>query len=149
VLTTTSEYALRALIFVARECDKGPVLARQIAAATGIPGNYLSKILRELVRAGVLDSTRGIGGGFRFVRPTSELKLAEILAPFESTLQLDRCPFGNGKCSDDNPCNAHEHWRPLRTAVHHFLENTTLEQIAADSRPDAACEPVHGGAALR
>ncbi len=126
----TSEYALRALIFIARECQDEPVLARQIAESTGIPGNYLSKILRELVRVGVLDSTRGIGGGFRLLRPTEELRLAVILAPFESTLQYDRCPFGSGTCSDENPCNAHEHWRPLRAAVHQFLENTTLEQIA-------------------
>ena len=126
----TSEYALRALIHVAHNSHKGPVLAREIADDTGIPGNYLSKILRELVRAGILDSTRGIGGGFRLLRPTSELRLADILGPFENSLQKDRCPFGNKECSDDHPCPAHDHWRPLREAYIHFMDRTTLEQVA-------------------
>ena len=131
MITTTSEYALRALIHIARRSDNEPVLAREIAADTGIPNNYLSKILRELVRVGILGSTRGIGGGFRMLRPASELHLADLLTPFESSLQKDRCPFGHNECSDDHPCAAHEHWRPLREAYIHFMDRTTLEQIAA------------------
>jgi Rrf2 family protein len=131
LITTTSEYALRALIHIARRNNNEPVLAREIAADTGIPNNYLSKILRELVRVGILGSTRGIGGGFRMLRPASELHLADLLAPFEGSLQKDRCPFGHNECSDDHPCAAHEHWRPLREAYIHFMDRTTLAQIAA------------------
>ena len=64
--------------------------------------------------------------------------IPDILGPFENSLQKDRCPFGRQQCSDENPCAAHQHWRPLREAYIRFMDQTTLEQVAAQERSSHA-----------
>ena len=69
MLSKTSEYALRAVLFLARESRDIPVPAGDIATGLDVPANYLSKILHTLSRAGVVSSERGPGGGYRLARP--------------------------------------------------------------------------------
>ena len=88
-----------------------------------------AKVLRDLVHAGVLSSTRGIGGGFRLRRRATSLKLIDIIRPFEDVFASKRCPFGHVRCSDDNPCSMHERWKPVKTAFQTLLEETTLSEI--------------------
>jgi Rrf2 family protein len=135
VLSKTTEYALRAVATIARAGGKEPVLARDIAVEGEIPTKYLSKILRDLVRAGVLDSTRGIGGGFRLRRPAETLKLIDVVAPFEDVLAARRCPFGNDECSGDDPCTMHEQWRPVAEAFRTLMEKTTVADIIRKEEP--------------
>ena len=68
ILSQTAEYALRAVLAIAREADGKAVGAARIAAELGIPANYLSKTLHQLARAGILESARGKLGGFRLAR---------------------------------------------------------------------------------
>ncbi len=129
MLSRTSEYALRALIHLARHDDEWPISGVRIAAETGIPPKYLSKILGDLVRGGILDSSPGKTGGFRLRRSAKQLSLLGVLAPFE---QFDRrrCPFGNADCSEANPCNAHEQWKKVIETEQRFLMKTTVHDIA-------------------
>lgn len=129
MLSLTSEYALRAMIHLAQRENEWPVTGKQIAREAGIPAKYLSKILGDLVRAGVLESTRGIGGGFRMSRPAKKLSLFEVLAPFES-FQVRRCPFGNKQCGDENPCLAHDRWKKVVEAELSFLQGTSVLDVA-------------------
>ena len=65
MLTQTGEYAVRALVYMARKGSDGFSGVKEIAEAAGVPSNYLAKILQQLVRARVLDSQKGFGGGFK------------------------------------------------------------------------------------
>lgn len=129
MLTLTGEYALRGLIYMAQHGADRPITGNEIAARTGIPPKYLSKILGSLVRAGVLESTRGIGGGFQMTRPPKRISLFEVLAPFEQ-FQRRRCPFGNQLCSEDDPCQAHDRWKRVIDAQLRFLNNTSVHDVA-------------------
>lgn len=129
MLTMTSQYALRAMVHLARHEDDWPVPGREIAAQTQIPAKYLSKILGDLVRAGVLSATRGLGGGFRMVRPAGETALYDVLTPFES-FELRQCPFGNKECGETDPCLAHHDWKKVIEAQHGFLKATTVQDVA-------------------
>lgn len=129
MLSMTAQYALRAFVFIATHGDQHPVLAKDIAAHTGVPQHYLSRILRDAVRAGLLDSARGVGGGFRLSRPADRIKLFDILSPFDDVLDRSRCPFGQPRCNDQNPCGFHEYWKPISTAYRKMLEETTLAEI--------------------
>jgi Rrf2 family protein len=133
MLTTTSEYAIRAMIHITQNAEQGPVLAREIAAATGVPANYISKILRDLAHEGILHSTRGVGGGFRLARPARHIAMADIVTLFESSSFRNRCPFGMPACTEDTPCGAHEYWRGVKQAYDKFLDRTTLAVVAAKS----------------
>ncbi len=129
MLTLTSEYALRALIYLAQHADSWPIPGRRIAEHADIPPKYLSKILGDLVRFGVLESSPGKTGGFRLRNSAKETKLYEVLSPFE---QFDRrrCPFGNNECSDDNPCLAHSKWKQVVELEQRFLRETTIHEVA-------------------
>src|SRR5262249_47761223 len=105
----TAQYALRALVYIAGQDPDRPVLAREIAQRTGVPLHYLSRILRDAVRHGLLDSTRGVGGGFRLARPPKKVALIDVLMPFDDILARARCPFGQPRCSDHHPCGFHEY----------------------------------------
>ena len=131
MLTLSSEYALRAMVLLARHADEWPVSAQHIAEQSGIPRKYLSKILADLARAGLLEGSRGKRGGFRMTRSPKEIRLFEVLAPFEPVLTHRRsCPFGNVVCGDDDPCAGHHRWKPVREAYQRFLSETTVHDVA-------------------
>lgn len=145
MLTQTSRYALRAAYCIARLSDAGPIQAREIARETHIPANYLHKILRDLVRRGILHSSRGVGGGFRLNRTQNRITLHELVDPFEDTHERSRCPFGNRHCGTSNPCPVHEHWAEILSRYERFLRNTSLADLTAKSAwvfPDAPGESV-------
>ena len=82
MLSITSQYALRALSHLARQTD-GAVLGRDLAESVEIPANYLSKVLLTLRNAGLVDTTRGSGGGYRLRRPANEIHLIDVVELFE------------------------------------------------------------------
>ena len=117
------------MAYVAAQPPDRMVLAREIADKTNVPIPYLSRILRDAVRHGLLVSTRGIGGGFRMARPPDRIKLFEVLGPYEDIAQPAKCPFGQARCNDDNPCGIHEFWKPIASAFRTMLNDTTLADV--------------------
>ena len=133
-MTRTGEYAIRAVIHLAKNPDEWPISGKRIAEEAGIPPKYLSKVLGDLVRAGVLMSTRGKSGGFRMMRTPRQTKLIDVLAPFEQFKQR-RCPFGNQCCSDEYSCLAHTEWKKVIKVERDFLSKTTIYQVATEKTP--------------
>jgi Rrf2 family protein len=129
VFSKTAEYALRAVVTIARAEDGRPVLAKEIADKGKVPPKYLSKVLRDLVRAGILSSSRGIGGGFKLKKKSGALKLIEVVRPFDEVVTMRHCPFGKSRCSDENPCPLHYQWKPVVGGIEKFLEQTTVDQL--------------------
>ena len=129
MLSLTSEYALRALIHLARNEADWPIPGRAIAEAAQIPPKYLSKVLGDLVRNGILDSSPGRTGGFALRRSPANLTLFEVLSQFEP-FNRNRCPFGNKQCNDLDPCLAHHEWTKVVDAERSFLQRTTIFEIA-------------------
>ena len=131
MFSRTAQYALRAMIFLARNTDQRPVSGPRIAVSAEIPRKYLSAILADLVRAGLLEGTRGKCGGFQMTQAAIMIRLADVVAPIEP-INKDRknCPFGNAMCSDSEPCAAHGQWKKVKAAATRFLEDTTLKTVA-------------------
>ncbi len=132
MLSQTCEYALRAVTYIGQHGHDGPVLAKVIAEHSGIPLRYLQKVLRDLVRSGVLASSRGIGGGFRLGRDAKDIRLADVLAPFDDILPRTACPFGNPECGVSNPCPIHDRWLGVVTVYKAFLETTTIGDLISN-----------------
>lgn len=95
-----------------------------------VPANYRAKILNQLTRAGLLASTRGRAGGFRLSRPASDIRLADVVAPFEPA-SARTCILGRARCQDAVPCAAHAGWRDLGRARDEYLRGTTVADVAA------------------
>ena len=139
MLSQTSEYALRAVLYLAESEADEPVPAAQIAKALEIPANYLSKTLRTLVRSGVLASGRGPAGGFRLARAPHRITLQTVVAPFDGMTDQRRCLLGRPQCTDRNACRAHDAWKRTSEQVAQFFRSTTvgdlLSPAAAPSTP--------------
>lgn len=129
MLSGTAEYALRAVVYLAGRPRKERVRATQLADAIDVPPNYLSKILHELVRAGVLESTRGKLGGFRLARDPQELSLLQVVAVFDPITQWRRCLLGRPECSDRHPCPVHHRWKATAEEIARFFHETTLAAL--------------------
>ncbi len=129
LLSQTCEYTLRAVAYIAQHEAEGSVLAREIAAANDIPLKYLQKILRELVRAGLLTSVRGIGGGFRLEAAARKAPLAAFVAPFEDVVGRTTCPFGKPKCGAGDTCPIHDHWIGVVEAYRDFMDTTRVTDL--------------------
>jgi Rrf2 family protein len=132
MLSQTSEYALRATVYVAGHATDRLVPVGEIADALKVPTNYLSKILHLLARAGVLASVRGPHGGFRLAVPPSRLPLSRIVAEFDHFISpRKRCLLGRPECSDVNPCGAHHKWKDIAHEVQTFFKGTTVADVLA------------------
>ncbi len=130
MLSTTAEYALRALISLAQEPDKA-TLGRDLAVSSGVPANYLSKILLDLKKAGFVQAVRGTGGGYRLGRPPGEVHLIEVVEFVDGAAARPGCFLaGSDACSDADPCLAHDRWAVVRDQYVAFLESTTLADVS-------------------
>jgi Rrf2 family transcriptional regulator, iron-sulfur cluster assembly transcription factor len=131
MLNQTAEYALRVVVALSRLGPEESAQAGALATALGLPANYLSKILHQLAAAGVLESRRGRGGGFRLAAPASRLALADVVAPFDDVAHYRDCALGNRVCSERTACAVHARWKPIAESILTMLRETTVEELAA------------------
>lgn len=131
MLTTTSEYALRALIHLARLPKEGSILGRDLAKQGRIPRDYLVKILVALRNVGMVEAVRGQGGGYRLVKPAKQIPLIDVVEAFEGIRSRPGCLLGeNPECSDEHPCSAHAAWKQVLGVYMEFLTTKTIADIA-------------------
>jgi len=93
VFSQTTEYALRTIVYLATQ-NGAPRTTRQIAEAARIPAGYLSKVLQVLVRAKIVNSQRGVNGGFTLARPPDELSALDVINAVDPIRRIERCPLG-------------------------------------------------------
>lgn len=93
MISQTTEYALRAVVWLASHPDR-PLTAQRIAEATRVPAGYLAKVLQGLSRAGLLRSQRGLGGGFTLARAPSALSIWEVVQAVDPIRRITQCPLG-------------------------------------------------------
>lgn len=145
MLTATSEYALRAMVVVAREDGEVSVSSRRVSRLSGVPAKYLSKILATMVRGGLLTAERWRGGGFRLGRSAAKIRLLEVIAPFEPMNMGWGCPLGTwpartgplAGCMSDGRrfaspmTGSFARQRPTRISwrIRDFLKNLTLPSL--------------------
>jgi Rrf2 family protein len=132
MLSQTAEYALRAVLAIARARGEA-VGAAALAKQVGVPPSYLAKTLNALVRNGVLVGTRGRNGGFRLAKRPSQIALLDVVSPFDDIGPGRRCLLGRATCSDQNPCAAHARWRGVSQRIGDFFAETTVEDVSAGS----------------
>lgn len=135
ILSRTAIYALNAVLHLAEHRGEDPVRVDDMAEALGVPRNYLSKILHVMARAGLLESARGPRGGFALVRDPATVTLAEVVDPFDDLTRASGCLLGRERCSEDNPCAAHERWKGVSASVKAFFQETTVLDLTIEGVP--------------
>lgn len=109
--------------------DKLPVNASDLAAETEIPVHYLNKIMRRLVDADFVISSKGHGGGFRLARAASKISYLDVLKVAGYDTEDKRCVFGRGECSSSHPCPMHDSWSSLNNNFVVWARKTTLASL--------------------
>lgn len=95
MVSQTSEYALRAVVYLATRAEEGPAAAQEIAEATQVSVGYLQKVLRQLARHGILTAQRGSGGGFALAKVATAISVLDVLRASDTPItRIERCPLG-------------------------------------------------------
>ncbi|MFI9149409.1 RrF2 family transcriptional regulator [Streptomyces sp. NPDC053367] len=143
-ISARADYAVRAALELAvRQGDGEPVKAETVAVAQDIPHKFLEGILGDLRRAGVVDSRRGGGGGYRLARAASAITVADIIRAVDGPIVSVRGERPTGLTYQGTAEPLLPLWIALRANVRRILEGVTLADLAADALP----EPVRALAA--
>jgi Rrf2 family protein len=133
LFSQTTEYAMRALLALAAG-DGKPLTTRRIAEVMQVPRSYLSKVLQAMVRQGLVNSTRGLRGGFVLARPPQEITLLEIMNAVSPIRRIERCPLDlTGHASE--LCPLHRRLDDAIAQVQAAFGATTLAEVLAEDNP--------------
>jgi Rrf2 family iron-sulfur cluster assembly transcriptional regulator len=127
-LTTKGRYAVTAMLDLALHATDSPVPLAEISQRQGISLSYLEQLFSRLRREGLVDSSRGPGGGYRLARAASETTVVDVINAINENVNVTRCG-GRGDCQDGDPCLTHELWCDLSDQIHNFLAGIDLQQL--------------------
>lgn len=139
IYSTASEYAIRALVHLARHAVGEFVSLRHIASQEGLPLYFLSTIFQRLTRQGMLQSRKGDRGGFKFRLDPGDIRLLDVVDTLDREPCYRGCAMGYAECSEKHPCPMHEGWKALRSSIQDCLERRTIGELASlrARRPNA------------
>jgi Rrf2 family protein len=131
MLSLTAEYALRAIVHLAAQGADASLNVAQIAESTKVPQGYLSKVLQQLVRGGIITSQRGMGGGFKLVKASAELTLYEVVQAVDPLQRIERCPLSLA-AHRDALCPVHKRLDDAIATVEAQFRATTIAELTSD-----------------
>ena len=127
-LTTKGRYAVTAMLDIALHRQSGPVSVTDIAQRQGISPSYLEQLFGRLKRAGLLESLRGPGGGYRLGSAAESISISEIIAAVGEGVDATRCR-GAADCQAGAICLTHDLWNDLSLEIDGFLKRVTLASL--------------------
>ena len=130
-LSSMADYAVVTMTAAARHCGGVRVSAAQIADETGLPAPTVQKLVSRLTAAGLLRSSRGVGGGLKLARPAAAITLADIVEAVEGPIALTSCSeHGRHDCTLEQACSVRPHWDVVNQALRGALANINLTSLA-------------------
>ena len=131
LITRATEYAIRAILYLAKQQPNEIVLKKDICKTQDITPAFLTKILQPLIKAGIVGSQRGVGGGFFLTRDPAEISLLDIVEAQEGPLLLNTCLEKAGTCERDVFCPVHGAWSEIREELSTTLAKHTFAELVA------------------
>ena len=139
MLSQTVEYALRAMVYLASQSPAAQTTG-QIAQATKVPPAYLSKVLQALVRSGIVQSQRGVGGGMSLTKSPQELTILDVVDAVDPIGRIKECPLGLAS-HGVHLCPLHRRLDAALAMVETAFAKTTLAEVLAEpSRSIPLCD---------
>lgn len=111
--------------------------APELADEAHLPQPTVSKILKQLARNGLLESHRGVKGGYNLARNPAEISAAEIISALDGPIAITECiDDGPGECSQEAICPLRGNWQRINLAIREALEQISLEDLLLPQSPD-------------
>lgn len=133
-ITKQTDYGIVLLTQMALEPNR-QFNAPELAEAAGLPLPMVSKILKQLVRERLLNSHRGVKGGYALARTADEISVAELIAALEGPIAITECISVEGDCSHEASCKVRSNWERINDAVRTALEGISLAEMARPHAP--------------
>jgi len=130
LITRATEYAIRALLYLAKQPKGEIVLKKDICSTQNITPAFLTKILQPLIKEGVVGSQRGVGGGFYLLKDPEEVTLLDVVKAEEGPLYLNHCVAEKGVCEKDVFCPVHGAWHEIREELMSILGRYSFADLA-------------------
>ena len=132
-LSLRGEYTLRALVVLGQNYQRTIVRIQSISEQQNIPKRFLEQILNDLKSAGVVESKRGVAGGYRLSRPPEQITLAEVIRHMQGALAPVSCVserfYEKCSCPDESRCGIRSIMKEVRDAMARMLENFTVRDL--------------------
>ena len=137
-LSSRGEYALRALLVLGLNYGPDVVRIATICQQQNIPKRFLEQILNDLKELGIVESKRGLAGGYRLRRPPEQITLAEVIRYLEGPLAPISCvsqtSYARCSCPDETKCGIRSIMKEVREAIVKILEQVTVAQLCERAR---------------
>lgn len=134
IITRATEYAIRAIIYMAAQPPGEIIYKRDICKAQEITPAFLTKILQPLIKEGIVGSQRGVGGGFFLTREPSEITLLDVVTTQEGPVYLNQCLVEPGTCNREFFCSAHGAWKEIREGFMSMLQRYDFASLVEQQK---------------
>ena len=135
-ISTKGRYGLRILLDIVLNGDNVPRLMRDIATSQNISEKYISRLVIDLRKAGLIKSVRGAKGGYKMARFPEDVTLLEIVETMEGRTSIVDCVLQPDACSKVGGCAVHQTWAEINRKIREVLSEVTLKDIADKHRQD-------------
>ena len=132
-LTTKGRYAVTAMLDLSLHGDSGPVSLADISARQEISLSYLEQLFSKLRRKGLVNSTRGPGGGYCIARDLHLVSVSEIIGAVNESVDATQCA-GKENCHSHGRCLTHDLWEGLSAQIEDFLSSVSLQDMIDQQR---------------
>ena len=129
-LTTKGRYAVTAMLDLALHSNNVPVNLADISARQVISLAYLEQLFSRLRKEGLVESSRGPGGGYMLAREAGAISLSEIIDAVDETVDATRCG-GQMNCQGEEQCLTHDLWEELSNQIRNFMSGVTLAELTS------------------
>ena len=137
-LSLRGEYALRALLVLGLNYDRPLVRIQAISEEQNIPKRFLEQILNDLKSAGIVQSRRGVAGGYRLAKPPQEITIAAVVRHIDGALAPVSCVserfYEKCSCPDESRCAIRSVMKEVRDAIVRAVEHITIAELCNRSR---------------
>lgn len=127
MLSLSSKYAIRALLYMAKHPEEGFIRVDQLSAKAKVPGPYLSKIMKKLAQNNIIESRRGLTGGVRLRQ--IEITFYNICIVMNDPIVRLTCILSKSRCKSANPCSMHSEWGKIRDKQLSFLKRAKITSL--------------------
>ncbi len=130
--STSIEYAIHGLVYLAEASAAGTTLISDIARAIGVPEAYLRKVFQQLVRSGIVTSKRGVRGGFCLAREPELITLKDVVEAIDGSMPLYSCLRLQRGCRLSQDCPVREVFEEARQRMAEILAATSIKDLLND-----------------
>ena len=134
-VSSKAHYGLRMMTEFAKGYERGPLSIAEVARTEHLPVAYLEQLAAQLRRGGLVDSTRGVHGGYSLSRPPEQISVLDVVRVVEGEVSPVECvahDYVSGTCIREGECASRGLWQRLKKSIDAVLSQTTLAELIVD-----------------